>query len=441
MHLPVKEYFEIIKDRIRTNQSEMLWFLSGQVITLIVGFLIIKFISKVGTEDYGTYSLILTIAFLLTSVLFGPAQQGFTRFFYYFAEKGSSHNYKNMMIRFISKSVVVLLLLTAVIVSSSYKFGMDEISFLILYAGIFLIFMKSSEFFNASLNILRKRKVNSIIQSIEKLSSLLGLFLLLKYSAISLFNILIFFSILYLIFSFIKYFYFRKPIVQISEDDNLNPLLQTQMKKETFIYSLPFITWGIASWLQLNGEKWIIAEILSTSDVGIYAIMISLISMMIGIPNTILNEFSSPIIFQQFADLNNNEKIRNGFNYIRILILLVVVLTFAAIVVSLTGGKFLILLISSEDYATYYHLLPLIALGTGLFLAGQNMATIGLALNQPKVYIMPKILIGGLSFLLNIILIKFFGLPGAAYTVVITGILYFVYIFKINKRLTAQIQY
>jgi len=57
-------------------------------------------------------------------------------------------------------------------------------------------------------------------------------------------------------------------------------------------------------------------------------------------------------------------------------------------------GRELIILISSRDYVVYWYLLPLLCLGTGLFLTGQAQTVFGMALNQPKKYLMPKISIG-----------------------------------------------
>ncbi|HVO72468.1 MAG TPA: oligosaccharide flippase family protein [Ignavibacteriaceae bacterium] len=431
-----KEYFSIIWRKGRNSSSELSWFIGGQIIILVLSFLTIKIISRIGTGDYGIYSLIITISSLVTAVYYGPVQQGFTRFFYVYAEKNQGPMFSGMMIRYILFSTIALLIIVLPLALGIKSF-LNNYFLLILLIGAFVAFSKSSEFFNASFNILRKRKENSILQSFEKLSVIILLLLLLFSKSLVLINILTGLTLVALIFSFLKYSYFKKSLPVITA-------VPRSSKKEIFksliTYSTPFLVWGLSGWLQLNSEKWIMAKILSTSDVGIYSVMVSLVSLFIGIPNTLLNEFSLPIIFQQFTNFNEHEKTENGLNYINILTWLVAALTILSTIITFFFGKYLILFISYKEYIIYYELLPLLTLGTGLFYTAQTMATLGLALNKPKVYLIPKVLIGIISVSLNFIFISKFGVTGAAYTVLSVGIVFFIYINFINRKLISDLR-
>lgn len=432
-----KEYFSVILQKGRNSSSELFWFTGGQIVILVLSFFTIKIISRIGAGEYGIYSLIITISFLLSAVYYGPIQQGFTRFFYIYAEKNQAPLFTGMMIRFIFFSTLGLLVVVLPLALSVQSFFNKNYLLLILLIGAFIAFSKSSEFFNTSFNILRKRKENSVLQSLEKLAIIIVLLFLLFYKSLDLLNILIGLSFVALIFSLLKYFYFRNSMPATEPSSK-------SVKKEIFsaiiTYSTPFLAWGLSGWLQLNSEKWIIAKMLSTSDVGIYSVMVSLVSILIGIPNTLLNEFSLPIIFQQFTNLNEHEKTESGLNYIFILSWLVAALTVISTIFTFFFGKYLILLISYKEYLIYHQLLPLLTLGTGLFLTAQTMCTLGLALNNPKIYIIPKVLIGIAALILNFIFISKFGVNGAAYTVLSVGIIFFVYISLINKKLVAALR-
>ncbi|MGE5861420.1 MAG: lipopolysaccharide biosynthesis protein [Ignavibacteria bacterium] len=432
-----KEYFSIIWQKGRNSSSELFWFTGGQIVILVLSFFTIKIISRIGTGEFGIYSLIITLSFLLSAVYYGPIQQGFTRFFYIYAEKNQAPLFTRMMIRFIFFSTFGLLAVVLPLALGIQSFFNKNYLLLILLTGTFIAFSKSSEFFNASFNILRKRKENSLLQSLEKLAIIIVLLFLLFYKSLALLNILIGLSFVALIFSLLKYSFFKKSMLDSAASSK-------SVKKEIFTtiftYSTPFLVWGLSGWLQLNSEKWIIAKMLSTSDVGIYSVMVSLVSILIGIPNTLLNEFSLPIIFQQFTNLNEHEKTENGLNYINILSWLVAALTILSTIVTFFFGKYLILLISYKEYLIYYQLLPLLTLGTGLFLTAQTMSTLGLALNHPKVYLVPKVLIGIISVGLNFIFISKFGVNGAAYTVLSVGIVFFIYISLINKKLVSDLR-
>ncbi|MGE5795674.1 MAG: hypothetical protein ACM34N_02755 [Ignavibacteria bacterium] len=103
-----KEYFSIIWQKGRNSSSELFWFTGGQIVILVLSFFTVKIISRIGTGEYGIYSLIITLSFLLSAVYYGPIQQGFTRFFYIYAEKNQTPLFTKMMIRFIFFSTIGL---------------------------------------------------------------------------------------------------------------------------------------------------------------------------------------------------------------------------------------------------------------------------------------------------------------------------------------------
>lgn len=429
-----KEYFSIVWQKSKNSSGELFWFTGGQIVIIILGFFTIKIISRIGTENYGVYSLIITISTILTAVYFGPIQQGFTRFFSFYSEKNQASLFTGMMVRFILISTLGFLIMILPLSYLVQSFLTNEYLYLLVLIGVFIAFSKSSEFFNASFNILRRRKINSILQSLEKFAVIALLIILLFSRNLNLYNVLIVLSLTALIFSVIKYFKFKDKVY--AQTANV-PEVKKEIIKSIAVYSAPFLFWGLAGWLQLNSEKWIIAKILSASDVGIYSVMVSLVSILIGIPNTLLNEFSLPIIFQQFTDPNDRQKTAKGFNYINILSWLVALITVVSTIVTFFFGRYLILLISYKEYTIYYYLLPLLTFGTGLFLTAQTMINLGLALNIPRIYLIPKILIGIISVILNIIFINSFGVPGAAYSVLAVGVIFFVYISMINKKLVS----
>ncbi|MBT8385955.1 MAG: hypothetical protein KJO12_00960, partial [Ignavibacteria bacterium] len=177
-----------------------------------------------------------------------------------------------------------------------------------------------------------------------------------------------------------------------------------------------------------------------TVDVGIYAIMIALINAFIVVPNNIISEFTTPIIFQHYADLSDREKTNAGHDYIKLTIAVVLFISIISSGIMLIWGKELIILVSDSNYSVYWYLLPALCLGTGLFLTGQAQTILGMALNQPMKYLIPKVTIGLLSVILNLVLIKIYGLAGVAYSVLATGIIYTLFIFIINRKMIHSIK-
>lgn len=419
--------------------SEILWVIAGQTLNVILGFVIIKILSRMGTESYGIYALIITFAALLGLIFYGPIQQGFIRFYYVYSNKGLANVYASLLINILLISFFVFIVI-AIAVGFLKDFISIPFSFLfVLTASAFVIISKISETFNSLLNLLRKRKENAIIQTLEKILQVILLLVLLNQKRLLLVEVISLLLFTSIVFGILKMILFRKflPDEKKSSSGNLTNG-KNEMRRTTAAYIIPFLIWGISGWLQSNGERWIISGLLSVSDVGIYAIMMSLVNALVAIPNNMIAEFATPIIFQQYSDLTDKIKIKTGFRYISLITLVVFILSIFSAAITFFIGKIFIELISSKSYSGYWQLLPFLCLGTGLYLTGQAQAYLGMALNLPQKYLLPKIMIGILSIVFNYIFINAFGINGIAYTILITGLLYLLHISFINKKIISE---
>jgi O-antigen/teichoic acid export membrane protein len=63
-----------------SKNSEFLWLILGQVVSILFSIIIIKMITKMGTADFGAYSLILTISALVSAIFVGPSDNFCTLF-------------------------------------------------------------------------------------------------------------------------------------------------------------------------------------------------------------------------------------------------------------------------------------------------------------------------------------------------------------------------
>ncbi len=435
----VKEFINLLRTRFSSGAiAELSWVLAGQSVTVILSFIIIKIISGLGSDIFGIYALVLTIAAFL-GLLFGSVQQGFLRFYYHFLNLDSGYVFVKLFFRFIGKSTLLFLLLfsvCAILLSSVF----NSYSFLFLmFAGFFIVFSKLSEFFNSLLNLIRRRKENSILQTLEKTSLISALLVFIHFNRLNLLNIFIAFSLIAFSFFILKYFFFNKFVSAVNEQsEENNEKVEKEIKVKVYYYVLPFFIWSVAGWLQMNGEKWIINGYLSVSDVGVYAIMIAIVNALIVLPNNIFSEFITPIIFKQFSDLSKKDNMNAGYFYIKLNVAAVSIVSFVSVILTFSFGKQLILLISNAEYITHYTMLPFLAIGIGMFYVGQAYTLLGLSLNKPKIYLLPKISSGILSIILNILLISNFGLIGVVYSTCIIGIFYLIYIIAVNNSLKKQ---
>jgi len=426
--------FQIIRSKISYNSaSEMGWVIFGQSINVILGFLIIKLISKVGPEQYGIYALILTIAAVL-GLFYGAFLQGFLRYYYHYEELNRRDDIVRLMFRFLRFTLLVFIFLT-VLISLLFPLFVEGYSALFfLAAGLFVVASKLSEFFNSILNLIRKRKENALLQASERTLMIGALLLFLWQNDLVLLYIISVFGFISFILALTKIFVFRKNVPANSKIE-VSRKNQKDIIRTVMVYISPFLIWGAAGWFQMNGEKWIINGVLSVSDVGIYAIMMAIVNALVVIPNNIITEFATPIIFKQFADMNNRENIGTGYTYIKINMMIILIITITATLLTFFWGREIINLISSSKYSVYWYILPVLILGTGLFYTGQAQTLLGMGLSQPQKYIAPKIIIGVGSLGVNFFFIFLFGLKGISYSILVIGLLYVLYITVVNRRI------
>jgi len=426
--------FQIIRSKISYNSaSEMGWVIFGQSINVILGFLIIKLISKVGPEQYGIYALILTIAAVL-GLFYGAFLQGFLRYYYHYEELNRRDDIVRLMFRFLRFTLLVFIFLTVLISLLFPLFVEGYSSLFFLAAGLFVVASKLSEFFNSILNLIRKRKENALLQASEKTLMIGALLLFLWQNDLVLLYIISAFGFISFILALTKIFVFRKNVPANSKIE-VSRKNQKDIIRTVMVYISPFLIWGAAGWFQMNGEKWIINGVLSVSDVGIYAIMMAIVNALVVIPNNIITEFATPIIFKQFADMNNRENIGTGYTYIKINMMIILIITITATLLTFFWGREIINLISSSKYSVYWYILPVLILGTGLFYTGQAQTLLGMGLSQPQKYIAPKIIIGVGSLGVNFFFIFLFGLKGISYSILVIGLLYVLYITVVNRRI------
>lgn len=421
----LKLFFE----KFSSNKSEIIVFFGGQVITVLLNFVIIKLIAQGGAAVYGEYILITTAAAFAGQLFYGPFQQGFIRQYYEAGNAGNFALYQRLISAFQVAGFLLLVLLGILFIGGSMVLNQPGYLLLIALALLFALTSKFSEFFGGLLNVARKREKNALLQVTERAISAGLLYLLLINSALLTEYIIPVLALPLLFIGMIKAHGFGWQYNSFSFKETL----QSPAGKSLIKYSLPFILWGVAIWLQLNGEKWIISGFLSTEDVGYYGLMFSLTNAFIALPANLTNDLFLPLVFKNFSAEDGDK--RRGEFYINLGFLVVLGLTGFAVLLFSFAGNFLITALGNASYTKYTDLLPWLALGSGFFYAGQALCSKGLAYNKPEIYLFPKLAAGILSIILYYVFIRFYEMPGIVSAVVITGFIYLVMVFITNRRI------
>ncbi len=193
--------------------------------------------------------------------------------------------------------------------------------------------------------------------------------------------------------------------------------------REHLAFGLPLVPGNLSSWAVNSSDKYLIGLFLGTAAVGYYSPGYGLGST-IGYlyqPLTVL----LPSVLSKYYDEDNVENVRTIMSYsLKYYVAIAVPSLFALSVLS----KSLLLLLSTSDIAANgYMITPLVAAGTA-FLGGYEVLVITLGLRK-KTAIAGTIWIvcAALNIALNLVLIPYLGIVGAALTTLLAFMLAFAF--------------
>jgi O-antigen/teichoic acid export membrane protein len=432
-----KTAFSSLKSLIGFQRlCEIGWLVSGQAVSIILGFVSMKLLTSMGTKEFGKYSLVLTIAAFVSAVLYGPAEQGFVRFYYIFSNKGKAGTYIRIFYKFLLAAGCSFLIIALLAIPFNWLLKTSESSSGILTMGIYIIFSCSSNLFNSMLNLLRKRKANTVLQITERVLTIVFLFLL-GYSTKptannSLFAILVALIIVVIVKAKVLNRYIPKDILPSKAVDVKE---RREIIKVIVTFSIPFAIWGVTGWMQSNSERWVIAKYLSTADVGIFSIMAILANYLVAMPSSMISQFMQPIIYENISAGDDLPRQVKGKKVLKYLVITIIAVAVFSTIFSAIFGRYIILLVSNKEFVAYWYILPILCVGIGIFNIAQALINVGVVSNVPKIYLFPKIITGIFALLSNLYFISRLGIIGIAISICITSTFYLLLIIFINSRL------
>jgi len=183
-----------VKSKVRREQqknlSELLWLIFGQLVTLLLSVVSIKFITSIGPKDYGIFILLTSITTICIAVYFGPYEQAYVRFIYdysdteligdYFYKDFSGEYWRVFLIQLEYFSFSCLL-------QSSYPSRKN----IYLYSSCSHYLPLVNQPLTGMLNALRLRREVAIIQIAEK-----ALQVMYSFSVRFLFNVTLYWSLM-----------------------------------------------------------------------------------------------------------------------------------------------------------------------------------------------------------------------------------------------------
>ncbi len=423
-------------DLSRRQASDLSWLVTGQAGALALGIVSLKLLTSMGTDAYGRYALALTVAALLSALVFGPAEQGFLRFYYPAAERGSSRTYVGVLYRGLLLGATAFGVVTVIAAVCAWIRSGTALALAIAAGGAFATASAGTTPLAAMLNLLGRRRLNAMLQVFERVAVVLALWLLARRGSLSVATALVSGAAVLVVVSLVRALSINQAV---PADEPMDAAGRRSARRDAVqsvaSFGAPFAIWGMAGWLQSNSERWIIGTVLSTSDVGVFAMMLTIANVLIAYPYGVMAQLFTPATYRRLHDLRDGARVDEGLRLIRVFGVGMVALTVVAACVTLLFGRLAISWLSSPAFAASWYLLPVVCVGAGLFYVGQAVSLVGASLNAPRIYLVPKILAGLLAVALNTASASAFGLPGIAVASWVVGGVYVALVVRANARI------
>jgi O-antigen/teichoic acid export membrane protein len=187
--------------------------------------------------------------------------------------------------------------------------------------------------------------------------------------------------------------------------------------KELISFGHPFISAGLAFWMLLSMDRWMLVSLSGVAEVGIYSVALRFSSIVMFV-STAFGQAWSPMAFKIREEKPGSYRAIYG----HVLLLIWAVVLIGALFISLFAGEFIALTMPREYYASAN---PLIILCfTVVIQATQQVTAIGISLEK-KTRLLAYLawLAASVNLLGNWLLIPHFGPSGAAWATLFSQIL------------------
>ena len=405
-------------------RSSFIVFIGIFISKILIYFYRIIIARQFGPEVYGLFSLSIMIVGWFIAIFSLGLVDGIVRYVSFYRGK------KDMgRIRYLIKISFITLFFSTLIAAAILFYSSDYISLtffhnvnlsiflkcfsitipLILLAGIFLSILQAFE------KIQWYSFIRNILDNGTKLISLL----ILVYLGFSTGAVITSYILGFLILLFVSYWIARVKIPQVFAKGNLSKKSKLEIVSSLFSYSLPLVLSGLTLTLFGEIDTFAIGYFKDMVQVGIYNSALP-ISVLLGIVPALLIPLFFPLITKEFAKKNNDLITQMSKQVVKWIFILN--LPFIILMVIFPGA--IINLFFGADYLSAAMSLRFLSIGTffySIFIISENLLSMA---GKTKIVFFNILTAAILNLILNIILVPKYGISGAAFSTMVSYILW-----------------
>ncbi|MBI3526323.1 MAG: oligosaccharide flippase family protein [Betaproteobacteria bacterium] len=417
--------------------SELLWVVTGQLLTLLLGMVTLKLLTTLlGPQDYGRFALGLTLAGTLNLFIYGPMGHAVARYFHICSSRGTSGDLERLVSILLRGSAAIIFLggiVATLWVSSGAERSWGMLLFLALGYGVS---SGTLSVYLADLNTRRERQTYALLQSADALLRLAGAVVLaivvgVKDSAgdAAMAGFLLGSLASLLIVRFLQ----KKSSPPVTR--GWRELFGAgALGREFGGYAFSITLFAIPAIFASYGDRWIIQQTLSIAQVGFYVALAQIANAPANLMLAVFSQTINPIIFQRAGDSSSIEAMRSSRHQLYRALLLLAFLLALVTGVSYVFGEWIVVILTSPDFAPYAGLLWVLVLAAAIFQIAQALAAEAFLYNRPFLLFLPKMLHASVFLGMALWLVVGSQLEGVAIAAVVAAAIYLPLVLTVNAR-------
>lgn len=415
------------------------WPMLGHLISVLGQFGLMKIVAMLGGKSlFGQFALVLALVAAANMLIFGPFTQWAMRDFQDAKENGKLKDYFYTVYKNCALAGVIFFVLVLIFyVSLTAVFAIDlGIGWNLLILGAILgVGVALNDLIFSLLNVARYPGLSALLTSLDSLLKLVVVGIISIYAEFTLESIVIGLIVTQLVIIVSGYSIMRVRIAQ-SKIFEIEKTSETasELQKNMFSYTWPFLIWAFFGYLATMGDKWVLANNVTSAELGVYSAM-ALASL--GLANAIttaVNKGVIPVVFRVAGSGQLDSRKQKASYIVNMLVMVLSVFFTMLIILSLIFPDYIITFFASSEFTSHKEYLWLLMTAAAAVNIAQCLITHGLIGRSPVIYLPSKIFHGVVVLLGLLWFVPKMGLPGAIYVILAGNILQLLMILAVNRK-------
>jgi O-antigen/teichoic acid export membrane protein len=422
-------------DRIKLLVKEGSWIVVGQIATFGGSLVMVRVLTEyLEPMRYGELALGLTVAGLMNATVMGVVSNSIIRFYPIAIEKKDFYGYRHAVRRLILYATLVTLVVGFLLIAGLFLLGFRHWTGLAIASIAFSLLGSYNGVFNGIQNAARQRSIVAFHGALDawlKIGLSVAMIYWLGNSGTA---VLIGFSSSAALILFSQLLFFRRVIpknfAMVARDD--------QLLRKMWVYSFPFLTWGLIGGVQQSSARWALEIFESTEAVGLYSVLSQLGYVPVQIIAGMVMSFLMPILFARYGDGTSSVRNNNVNKLINNIAILGFALTFLGVFVAAVLHSYIFQLLVNESYSSISHFLPWVVFAGGIFSIGVICASKLMGLMMTNELIPAAVGSSIIGIASAIVGVYYFALAGAVSSMIIHSISYLLWVVYKLRTVSAR---